>query len=80
MDNFEEDSYERESIPLEGDMKDALKTFGKNKTPGIGGISIELSQATETECIKILVRICQQWKTKQWPTDRKEAFSIHPNL
>lgn len=64
MNTFEEDSYERESVPIEGDMKDALEIFGKTRSPSVGGISIELFQATEPECIKILIRICHQiWKT-----------------
>ena len=32
-------------------------------------------QATQTETVKILTRICQQiWKTEQWPTDWKHSI------
>ena len=39
---------------------------------------MELFQATETESVKILIRICQQmWEMKQQPTEWK--CSIPPN-
>ena len=65
-DSFKEDSYEEESIILESEVKAALKVLGRNKSPGVNGILIELFQATETDSVKILTRIRQQiWQTKQ---------------
>lgn len=76
-DSFEEDSYEEEPIILESKVKAALKILGRNKSPGVDGISMELLQATETKSAQILMRICQQmWKTKQWPPDWKLSFYI----
>ena len=69
-DAFQEDSYEEELIILESEVKAVLKVLGRKKSPGVDGILIELFQATKTESVKILRRICQQiWKTRQRPTD-----------
>lgn len=60
-------------------MKADLKALGRNKSPGVYGLQKELFQATETETVKILTRICQLIrKTKQCPTDLA-AFHMHPN-
>ena len=55
-DSFEEDSYEEEPVILESKIKADVKVLGRNKSPGVNGISIELFQATETESVKILTR------------------------
>ena len=59
-DAFKEDSYEEEPIILGSKVKAALKELGRNKSPGVDGILIELFRATETESVKIITRICQQ--------------------
>ena len=42
MDTFEEDSREVEPVILESEGKVALKVLGRNKSPDIDGISIDL--------------------------------------
>lgn len=51
------DSYEEEPIILESEVKAALKLLGRQKSPGIDEILIQLFQNTETEPVKILTRI-----------------------
>ena len=73
---FEEDSYD-EPIILEREVKAALKVLGRNKSPGLDGIVIEIFQATETEFVKILTRACQQiWKNKAMPFRLEALFYI----
>lgn len=57
---FEEDSYEEESINVESLVKNDPKILGRNKLPAVDGIPIEFFQATVTQSVKILIRICQQ--------------------
>ncbi|XP_061493563.1 uncharacterized protein LOC133389608, partial [Rhineura floridana] len=76
-DSFTEEPYDEEPEILECKVKAALKILGRNKSPEIDGIPIELLQATETESVHILKKICQEiWKTKQWPTDWNRSIYI----
>ena len=58
-DCFKGDFHEAEPVILEGEVKTTLKILGRNKSPEVDGILIELSQATETESVNILRRIWQ---------------------
>ena len=40
-DTFEEDSYEEEPVILESEVQAPLKVLGRNKSPGVDGISVE---------------------------------------
>ena len=76
-DTSEEDFYEEPPIVLDSKMKVSLIVLGRNKSPGIDGIPIELFQATETESEKILTRLHQQiWKRKLWSPDWKHSVYI----
>ena len=76
-DTCEDDSYEEDPVILESKVKAALKVLGRNKSPRVDGIAIELFEARETESVKILTRKCQQiQKTKQWSTDWKHSINI----
>lgn len=77
-DTFEKNSYEEEPVILESTVNAALKVLGRNKSPGIDGIPIELFQATETESVKILIRIRQH--ENQTMVYGLETFNIHPSL
>lgn len=56
-------SLEEEPAILESEGKVVLKVLERNKSPVADGIPIYLFQATETESVKILTRLCQQiWK------------------
>lgn len=58
-----EDHWGAEPAILESEGKEALKVLERNESPGADGIPIYLLQATETEHVKILIRVCQQiWK------------------
>ena len=76
-DSFEEDSYEEEPVIRESEVEAAPKVLRRSKSPRVDGVSIEFLQATETESVKTLIRICQQiWKIKQWPTGCKCSIYI----
>ena len=48
-----------------------------NKASGSDGIPAELFQILKDDAVKVLHSICQQnWKTQQWPQDRKRSVSF----
>lgn len=52
---------------LEGEVTAILETLERNKSPGVGGIPREASQATKNESIKTLIGIALQiWNVRQW--------------
>lgn len=57
-DIVEEVSYEKDPVILENEEKAASKVLGRNKSLGVECIPTELIEATETESVKILTRIC----------------------
>ena len=59
-DSFEGESYGEELAIVESEAKAALRALETKKSPGIDGIPRALIYATETESIKILVKICKQ--------------------
>ena len=62
---------------LECEVKWALESITVNKTSGGDGIPVELFQIVKDDAVKVLHSICQQnWKTQQWPQDRKCQFSF----
>lgn len=76
-DTFEEDSFNKEPVILEKEVKGVLKVLGRNKTPGVDGIVTELFQATETEFVKSLTRIYQQiWRNKTMPSRLESSLYI----
>lgn len=57
------------TINSRSEMISSLNTLGRKKSPGVSGILTGSFQATKTESVEILTRICQQmWKTEQWTT------------
>lgn len=78
VDFFSEVSFEEKYSALESEVKTAQRAIGRNKSPGLNGVSAELFQAIETESIKIITRLGQQiWKRKQRPTDWKLGLQLN---
>ena len=79
---FENVPYDEEPAVLESEMKAALKALEINKSPEVDGILIELFQATETESVKILMKMPKKEENLENKTmaHRLEIFSIHSNF
>ena len=62
---------------LECEVKWALGSITTNKASGSDGIPVELFQILKDDAVKVLPSMCQQnWKTQQWPQDRKRSVFI----
>lgn len=57
-DTFAEYSYKNEPAILNSEAKAALNELGRNKSPGVDELQRELFQATSSESVKILTKIC----------------------
>lgn len=60
---------------LESEVKVALKSYGRNKSPQVHKTIRELFLATETESLKILTKLR---KIKKWPTSTKCSTQTQP--
>ena len=62
---------------LECEVRWALGSITTNKASGGDGIPVELFQILKDDVVKVLQSICRQnWKTQQWPQDRKMSLFI----
>ena len=62
---------------LECEVKWALESITTNKASGGDGIPIELVQILKDDAVNVLHSVCQKnWKTQQWPQDRKRSVFI----
>lgn len=62
---FEEDFFEEEPVIVGRQVKVALEVLGRNKSPRVRGILIELFQATETKAVKILTSMSTNVENKK---------------
>lgn len=62
-DTSKEGSYEKEHVILESKVNAALNVLGRNKSPGVDGIPIDVFQARD--CICQNPNKMSAWKTKQ---------------
>ena len=62
---------------LQYEVNWALGSITMNKASGGDGIPAEKFQILKDDAVKVLHSICQQnWKTQQWPQDRKRSDFI----
>ena len=62
---------------LECQVKWALESITANKASGGDGIPVELFQILNSDAVKVLHSVCQQfWKTQQWPQDWRRSVFI----
>ena len=48
-----------------------------NKTSGVDGVPVELSQILKCDAVKVLHSVYKHtWKTQQWPQDWKRSVFI----
>ena len=71
-------STDRDSLPiLKSEIKEAIKTMKKGKSPGIDNIPSELVQAGGESTINQLHSICNRiWTTGIWPTPWTKSLII----
>ena len=62
---------------LEWEVKWALGSITMNKTSGVDGVPVELSQILKCDAVKVLHSVYKHtWKTQQWPQDWKRSVFI----